>query len=57
MVADMKAAGIEPAIIFVFEKTGRLGTADKRSGAPSLDRDRSFAANTEAKDFIRLKRH
>jgi len=37
MVADMQAAGIDPAIIYAFEKTGRLVTADNRHLIPERD--------------------
>ena len=30
MVEDVRAAGIDPAVIFAFEKTGRLVTEDNQ---------------------------
>lgn len=37
MVEDMRAAGIDPAIIFAFEKTGRLVTEDNQHLIPEKD--------------------
>jgi hypothetical protein len=37
MAEDMKAAGIDPAIIFAFEKTGRLVTEDNQHLIPEND--------------------
>jgi hypothetical protein len=37
MVEDMMAAGIDPAIIFAFERTGRLVTEDNQHLVPEKD--------------------
>jgi hypothetical protein len=37
MVADMQAAGIDPALIYAFERTGRLVTADNQHLIPERD--------------------
>jgi hypothetical protein len=51
MVEDMKAAGIDPAIIFAFEKTGRLVTEDNQHLLPdnALDEWQAAIEEFEAK--------
>ena len=47
MVEGMKAAGLDPAIIFAFERTGRLVTADNQHLIPERDLDAWDAAIRE----------
>jgi len=47
MVEDMKAAGIDPAIIYAFEKTGRLVTEQNQHLLPEIGLDEWQAAIEE----------
>ena len=47
MVEDMKAAGIDPAIIYAYEKTGRLVTEDNQQLLSDADLDEWDAAIDE----------
>src|SRR4051794_9333594 len=55
MAEDMKAAGIDPAIIHAFEKTGRLVTADNQHLIPEKDLEAWDAAIREYEERHRGK--
>ena len=55
MVEDMRAAGIDPAIIFAFERTGRLVTAGNQHLIPEKDLAEWDAAIREYEEKYRGK--
>lgn len=57
MVEGMKKAGINPAIIYAFEKTGRLVTEDNQSLLSDADLDEWQAAIEEFEANMGSERH